>query len=283
MRLVLLMGLLLTSLAHAGPASVESVQLPAWLERGGVKKPLAPQMQLLPRDQITTGAGARVYLQLPEGSRVKLGENASLVVDQLNEANGKDGSVFKAALKMLTGAFRFTTNVLNKSAQREVNVSVATVTAGIRGTDLWGKADSDKDVVCLLEGKISVAAEGKPQVELNEPLSFYIAPHDKEPLPVGKVEPEKLKKWSAETEIEGQAGAINEQGAWHITWADYSKVDQALALYDSLQLAGYPVKIRNQSKRYRVVLAGLVSEVDARAVVAKVHAQVKTPQAVIGK
>ncbi|AMC35783.1 FecR domain-containing protein [Janthinobacterium sp. B9-8] len=283
MRLVLLIGLLLTSFAYADPARVESVQLPAWLERGGVKKPLAPQIQLLPSDRIITGAGARVYVQLPEGSRVKLGENANLQLDQLNEANGKDGNVFKAALKMVTGAFRFTTNTLNKSAQRDVSVTVSTVTAGIRGTDLWGKADVDKNVVCLLEGKIAVGAEGHPQVELTEPLSFYIAPHDKEPLPVGKVEPEKLKKWAAETEIEGHAGAISQQGAWRIVWGSYAKIDQALALYDSLQVAGYPVKIRSQSKRHRVVLAGLASKADAQAVVAKVHQQVATPQAEIGR
>ncbi|MFC7418351.1 FecR domain-containing protein [Iodobacter arcticus] len=283
MRLVLLIGLLLTSFAYADPARVESVQLPAWLERGGVKKPLAPQMQLLPSDRIITGAGARVYVQLPEGSRVKLGENANLQLDQLNEANGKDGNVFKAALKMVTGAFRFTTNTLNKSAQRDVSVTVSTVTAGIRGTDLWGKADVDKNVVCLLEGKIAVGAEGHPQVELTEPLSFYIAPHDKEPLPVGKVEPEKLKKWAAETEIEGHAGAISQQGAWRIVWGSYAKIDQALALYDSLQVAGYPVKIRSQSKRHRVVLVGLASKADAQAVVAKVHQQVATPQAEIGR
>ncbi|MEJ2794589.1 FecR family protein [Iodobacter sp. LRB] len=283
MRLVLLMGLLLASLAHAGPAIVESVQLPAWVERSGVKKPLSPQLQLLPGDRITTGPGARVYLQLPEGSRVKLGENAHLSLDQLNEANGKDGSVFKAALKMVTGAFRFTTNALNKNSQREVKVTVAAVTAGIRGTDLWGKADSDKDVVCLLEGKISVAAEGRPQVELNEPLSFYIAPHDQEPLPVGKVEPEKLKKWAAETEIEGHAGALIKKGPWRITWANYASADEALVLYDSLQQAGYPVKIRSQARRYRVVLAGLTSEAGARAVVSKVHAQFTTPLAEISR
>ncbi|STR45299.1 FecR domain-containing protein [Iodobacter fluviatilis] len=279
MRLVLLMGLLLASLAHAGPAIVESVQLPAWVERSEIKKPLSPQMQLLPGDRITTGAGARVYLLLPEGSRVKLGENAHLFLDQLNEANGKEGSVFKAALKMVTGAFRFTTNALNKNSQREVKVTVAAVTAGIRGTDLWGKADSDKDVVCLLEGKISVAAEGRPQVELNEPLSFYIAPHDQEPLPVGKVEPEKLKKWAAETEIENHAGVLAEKGPWRITWANYASADEALVLYDRLQQAGYPVKIRSQARRYRVVLAGLTSEADARAVVGKVHAQFTTPLA----
>ncbi|MDW5415624.1 FecR domain-containing protein [Iodobacter sp. CM08] len=279
MRLAIIFGLLLSSFAYAEPARVESVQLPAWLERAGQKKPLAPNMLLLSADKIMTGAGARVYLQLPEGSRVKLGENVNMQVDQINEADGKNGSVFKAALKVVAGAFRFTTNALSKAAKREVNVSVSTVTAGIRGTDLWGKADVDKNVVCLLEGKIAVGAEGYPQVELNQPLSFYVAPLQGEPLPVGAVDPEKLKLWSAETEIEGQKGALIEKGGWRIVWGKYAKVGQALALFDRLQAAGYPVKIRSVRGQHRVQLTGLASAADAQAVVSKVHASLATPLA----
>jgi hypothetical protein len=69
-------GLLLA--LHAGPAAaqaiaVESVQSPAWLERGGRSVPLAAGMALEPQDRVRTGANARAALKLRGGGLVKLG------------------------------------------------------------------------------------------------------------------------------------------------------------------------------------------------------------------
>ena len=60
---------------------------------------------------------------------------------------------------MVSGAFRFTTQALSRfHGERDVKVRIVTITAGIRGTDLWGKADKTRDIVCLIEGKITVSA-----------------------------------------------------------------------------------------------------------------------------
>ena len=71
-------GMLLHSTAALAlaPATVELVQAPAWLERDGRSQPLAPGMELRSGDLVRTGTGARAYLMLAEGSRVKLGESA---------------------------------------------------------------------------------------------------------------------------------------------------------------------------------------------------------------
>ena len=37
---------------------------------------------------------------------------------------------------------------------------------------------------------------------MNEPLSFYVAPKGATPNPVGKVDPEQVSKWSAQTEVQ---------------------------------------------------------------------------------
>jgi hypothetical protein len=50
----------------------------------------------------------------------------------------EDTNVFRAALTVLAGAFRFTTDALD-NRKRDVAVKAKLVTAGIRGTDLWGK------------------------------------------------------------------------------------------------------------------------------------------------
>lgn len=88
MKLLGLSLFLLAGVASAENAYVEQVQMPAWLERGGVRTPLAPRLSLLESDRIITGKGARVYLQMPEGSRVKLGENTDFKLTRLDEEMG---------------------------------------------------------------------------------------------------------------------------------------------------------------------------------------------------
>jgi hypothetical protein len=135
-RISLLFGLLLgATAACAEPAVVEAVQYPAWLERGGIAAPLTPGTVLRAQDRLRTGANARVQLKLAEGSAVKLGENAQFIFDK-----GEERGIFRATLSVLTGAFRFTTDALRKVQKRDVTINVKNVTAGIRGTDLWGKS-----------------------------------------------------------------------------------------------------------------------------------------------
>ncbi|SMC28974.1 FecR family protein [Andreprevotia lacus DSM 23236] len=282
MRAVLLFiaALVVSPLVLADPARVEAVQFPAWVERGAVKKPLLPGQELAGGDRISTGAGARVYLLLPEGSRVKLGENASFVVERINGDDGKRG-VFRAALGVLKGAFRFTTDSVAKDNRREVDIHVATVTAGIRGTDLWGKAADDKDLVCLLEGKIAVHAEGQPEQQMDQALTFYVAPKGQAPLPVAPVDMDKLKQWATETDLVALAGESRRSGGWQLRLAQQSRQADALALYDQLRAAGYPARIRTvgsgKNKYYRVLVTGYVSQAEARGAGQRLQAVVNTP------
>src|SRR5258706_4033534 len=144
-------ALLSSTLAVAQPAAVvKGVQMRACVERDGGRTPAAPGMELKPGDQLRTGAGSRLLVKLSEGSSVKLGENGALRIAEL--APAKD--LFKGALAVLEGAFRFTTDKIGASRRRDINISVAQVTAGIRGTDLWGKSAPNRQIVCLIEGKI---------------------------------------------------------------------------------------------------------------------------------
>jgi hypothetical protein len=193
-----LLAMLFALPALAQPAAVvENVKAPAWLERDGARSPLTVGAELKKGDSIRTDLGARVLLKLAEGSAVRLGENAALRIDDLQPQ--KEG-FFKAALRVLQGAFRFTTDALSKSKKRDVSITVGTVTAGIRGTDLWGKSDGGRETVCLIEGKISVRAAGEKSVALDKPRQFYRRDKGRA-LPVGFVTPEQLAEWAKETEI----------------------------------------------------------------------------------
>jgi len=255
--------------ATAQPAAVvEGVQMPAWVERAGVRRPLSIGMELKGGDQVKTGAGSRALIKFSEGSLVKLGENASL---SITEAGADSGGIFKAALRVAEGAFRFTTDLLQKARRREVSIRVATVTAGIRGTDLWGKSSADRQTVCLIEGAIEVGADGEKPALMDQPRQFYRREKG-QTLPLGFVEAAQLGEWAKETDIEAGRGAARRGGKWQVTLASVDTQGAALAVYDQLRDNGYAAEIRpaaaGDKTVYRVRIAHLPSKAEAEALVA---------------
>lgn len=253
---LLLAGLAMVATASAAsPAAVvDQVQMPAWIERGDVRLALAPGRILQNRDRLTTGADGRVVIRMQEGSAVKLGGNAHLTLNALGQ---REAGVFTAGLDVAAGAFRFTTGVFSRVSQaRVVNVRVGGVTAGIRGTDLWGSSDAERDLVCLLEGRIAVMHPLAEASEMSEPLSVYAAAKGHAPKPVETVSPGQLAIWAAQTEIQPGSGVARRGGRWKLTLATFDEPAEAFELYDRARLAGYPVHVWPRPVRgdYRYVL-----------------------------
>lgn len=200
LQLVLAAALVLVALgAPAAPAAVvERVQGPAWVDRAGKEMPATPGTELIVTDVLRTGAAARVYVGLGEGSTVKLGENARLAL--LDLAPERDGK-FSAVFDMLAGAFRFTTQAVQKSRPREVRIRVATATVGIRGTDVWGRARPGEEIVCLIEGRIEVTAANEKPVTMTKPRQFYQRVKGRT-QPLAVISAERLAQLARETEIE---------------------------------------------------------------------------------
>ena len=250
---------------------VEGVQSPAWIERAGRREPLSVGMRLSDRDRVISGKDARVLLRMPEGSFVKLGADGRLELDRLAVREEPQSALMTAALNVVKGAFRFTTQAASRfQARREVDVRIAsTITVGIRGTDLWGKAADDRDIVCLIEGDIRVQREGEAAFAMDQPLSFYIAPKNAPALPVAPVSKEQLNTWSAETEIQPRAGATRAGGDWIVYVGDITYQSQATVLQGVLREAGYPAELHPLELRgnvfYRVRIRNLPSHDEANA------------------
>ena len=257
---------------------VEGVVSPAWVERGGKREPLAVGMTLRDKDRLHTGPGSRALLRMAEGSAVKLGENAILAVDDLLEKRGADmRRVVSGALDVVRGAFRFTTGVFAKQpAERDLKIRIATVTAGIRGTDVWGKSEAERDIVCLLEGKITVEHGGK-QFTMQEPLSFFIAPRKEKPQPVAPVSKQQVDQWSEETEIREGNGAFSRGGKYRVEVASTRDDNAAQQSRSKLREAGFPAEIATVrdgygNEEYYVRIGGLAGAKDAQALAAKLKA-----------
>ena len=205
--MLLIASLLSFHVAAQVAATVEGVQTPAWVERDGKRTPLVPGMELKAGDQVITGAGSRIAIKLSEGSLVKLGENGTLRFTELSTRR----EVFKAVINVLQGAFRFTTDVAAKAQKREVSIGVSQVVAGIRGTDLWGRSRGNIQVVCLIEGRIEIAAPGDPALTLDQPRQFYRREGGKA-LPVGFIDAKQLADWAREVDIEPGKGVTRTKG-----------------------------------------------------------------------
>jgi hypothetical protein len=198
-------------------------------------------------------------VKLSEGSVVKLGENGRLVFAEMQP--GKD--LFKATLQVLEGAFRFTTELVGKGKKREVSVRVSQVTAGIRGTDLWGRSRDDRQIVCLIEGAIDVGAAGEKPVRMDKPLQFYQRDKGKT-QPVGLVEAKQLEQWSRETEIEAGKGAARRGGKFIVELATFDSQSGAGAISRQLQDAGYPAQVAQRKEGDKVTYTVRIRQLPSR-------------------
>lgn len=268
-RAVLLAALagLVGAVGAAPPAVVDAVQAPAWVERGDKRLPLTPGLELTNRDRVVVGSGARAFLQLADGSTVKLGEGSELSVNALGR---RDSGVFTAALDVAKGAFRLTTDALRKlQGARAINVRIGTVTAGIRGTDIWGRADAERDFICLLEGRITVTHPLGEAAELTEPNQYYGADKGQPPGPVGSVDRVQVAKWSLETELADGVGTQQRGGRWGLSLGARASEGEALDLFDRGRAAGYQFKIvphrtSEGPYQYELRLGQILTEREAR-------------------
>lgn len=261
--------LVLPGLAGAAvdaPARVALLQPPAWIERAGTQGALPPGAMLRPGDRIETGAAGRVHLALADGSVVKLGSEAQFELPALTA----DGEVLRGVLRVVKGAFRYTTLALGALRRRELDVHIGpTITAGIRGTDIWGKSDPARELLCLIEGSVEVASPGAAPQRMDQPLTFYVVPRGEPPLPVQPTPPGQIEQWAVQTEMRAQAPALRADGARSVALASYAARVEAQAAAARLSAEGYAAeviaaRVRGVA-RHRLVLRGFGSLEDARA------------------
>ena len=266
-------------------AVVEAVQMPAWVERGGARYPLTPGTELKDRDQVMTGAGSRLLLRTADGSAIKLGEKGALFLDGMRM---RGGNVFEAALKVAEGAFRFTTEVFAPfRGRRDVSIVVRTVAAGVRGTDLWGRSAPDRQIICLIEGRIDVTPPGESPISMDQRLSFYVREMGRS-QPVAIVLADQLREWAGETETRTGQGVSKRGGKWKLTASSGLTHNRALDLYRDLRGAGYPAEIipaKIKDKRvYNVRLSNFETRKDAEFVAGalKQHPRLREHQYKVG-
>lgn len=185
-------------LAIAIPAAVvDTVRAKAAFQREGRQQPLAQGIELYAGDIITTGAKARVVIRLADTSLVRIGAHAQVKFEQLNSPIS-NSAILTAVFNVLKGVFRFTGS---HHHPLDVQIRVGnSISAGIRGTDVYTHAQVDKDLVCLIAGQVSVQA-GEVKAMLTQPREGFIVPKGSPPLPISRVSEEKFQRWLRNSEI----------------------------------------------------------------------------------
>lgn len=245
--------------------SVNALNYPVWLERNGESKPLFLADELLAGDVVRTGQSGRVWLSMADGSVVKLGESARFSITSARYESKQQNDVMTAALNVIKGAFRFTTSFFKprRKTAHNVNIKIGAITAGLRGTDIWGRSTQSEDFVTLLEGSVMVEAEGEGGAILSVPLTLYLKKRGQPADSLGSVDAEKVPALAAETELSEQLGIVSGNGVYELVLASAKNkegIDRTKQHYHEKGYAVQTVPVGiNDEQYYRLVLRGLAS------------------------
>jgi rhodanese-related sulfurtransferase len=266
--------------------SIAGLQLPAWVERDGVRQPLRIATRIKAGDSLHTGEKARIILNLPDASTVKLGEKAEFKIQDMQPA-AVAAEPFKAFLRVVGGAFRYTTSKLGKEQRREIDIQVGRATMGIRGTDVWGKSEGGKDLICLIEGQIEISRPGEKAVPMQDPLSVYTAAHDKAPDALWKVEIPMLQTLALETELAAGEGVLQPDGKYVVYLYSAQQSAEAERFQKKMNKDGYATEIYaveiDGKNWHRVGISQFASRKDATAFVGRVKELYDLQGAWVGK
>lgn len=264
--------------AHAAPSAtvVEAVQLPAWVERNGQRRPAEPGAQLRANDKAITADGSRMLLRMDDNSTIKLGEQSEFLIQSIDtrRESSTSPSEQRSAFKLVTGVFRYATDYSSKALgnKRELNLEVATATVGIRGTDFWAMTDAEHDAVCVFDGKVEVMRDAKPGIALEKPGAFWVVFTGQPEKPAGQATPDQLAKFIGQAEMQPGQGVLLQGGRWRAVAATLPNVADAVALRKRLQAAGYPADMVVKDGRHEVRISRFATREDAEAVVKRLLA-----------
>lgn len=121
---------------------------------------LALNASIVRNAQLTTGASGLLHVTFLDDSKLAMGSNASIVVDQFTY--GGQGSTGEQALRLGKGAFRFISGAIPKD---KVRIETPSVTIGIRGTTLRTLvADDGTTTVGVDDGQAVVVSRQTGQI-----------------------------------------------------------------------------------------------------------------------
>ena len=113
------------------------------------------------KDQLVTGADARLQIMLADDTQITLGENAKAVIKEYHFSPFSSGNRGVVLVEVSKGAFLFTTGRISQLADKRIEVKTALANLMAKGTEFWGgPTGEDTEGVAVFEGSVDVSNEG---------------------------------------------------------------------------------------------------------------------------
>ncbi len=141
--------------------NVSAAQGTSEAERPGIRRALAPQAPVFQSEVVRTGDASRLEITFEDETRLNLGENARVRLDDFVYAMSGTTNQVGATVK---GAFRFVTGTLGRKRPAIVRVRTPIGVIGIRGTDFWAGPIDGEYGVLLLDGEVEVTTASRTVV-----------------------------------------------------------------------------------------------------------------------
>ena len=89
------------------------------------------------KDQLVTGADARLQIMLADDTQITLGENAKAVIKEYHFSPFSSGNRGVVLVEVSKGAFLFTTGRISQLADKRIEVKTALANLVAKGTEFW--------------------------------------------------------------------------------------------------------------------------------------------------
>lgn len=273
-KILFCLALLLPEIGSAQPADaylyVSAIQPPVWVLHKDERSALGASSPVSNGDTIITGPGAHVHLALADGSLLKLGENASLGVQNLQLQTGKQVDTLNGTLKISAGSLRYTSQKQRASFKTELTLQVGrSFSAQTSSADLWVDAGASEDRLLLTEGSVIVTPSKKPAVTMAQANTMYTAYRNSTAGADGISQIQEPRLLLMLTELDTRHPALQSNGPYRIALANYPDEAKAAERVRKYVALGYPVELQRPGKPfppgYRVILDGLSSSEHAKA------------------
>ena len=263
-RFLLVFMLALVPLMASAAMSVNSLNYPVWIERDSKSLPLAPGDRLQDGDIVQTGAAGRVWLEVDDGSVIKLGRDTRLRIDRADFQEADSITVLEANFDVMQGAFRFTRAYFSKQqpATHRIDFQVGAIAVDIQSTDIWGRAGEYEDMLVLFGGRVEVASAGQDSVVMDRAMTFLRKANGEAYDPVTVVDAVVVESLTSETELDAAAGIARASGIYSLVLQSNSNPAHTDAALKRFHDAGYAVQVRfvevNGKSYTRIQLSGLI-------------------------
>lgn len=121
---------------------------------GARSRTLEPKGEVYFRDTLRTTGEARLVAEFDDGTKLTLGDSASVVIDSF--VYDPSRSIGQLAARVAGGAFLFVGGRIEDQARASVRLRTPLATLGIRGTTVWGGPIDGAYGVLVLSGRVDV-------------------------------------------------------------------------------------------------------------------------------